>query len=162
MCTRILMSNNVQTQFGSFYILFEDKFISQEGIFWCDLLCRYLSKNIHMYTCIHNILSMYKSSFLCSNHLTSTSIVGCVCQKVVLSKLARYVCAHIRPFLWLSVKVVPTMGQEAYFSQINSFPPGHNGHHFGRRCFEMHFYEWKALYFDLNFTEVCSKGSNWQ
>ena len=26
----------------------------------------------------------------------------------------------------------------------------------------MHFREWKVLYFDLNFTEVGSQGSNWQ
>ena len=28
--------------------------------------------------------------------------------------------------------------------------------------FQMHFHEWKILYFDKNFTEVCSSGSNWQ
>ena len=27
---------------------------------------------------------------------------------------------------------------------------------FGRRYFQMHFYEWKVLYFDQNFTEICS------
>ena len=27
---------------------------------------------------------------------------------------------------------------------------------------EMHFCEWKVLYFDRNFTEVCSYESNWQ
>ena len=26
----------------------------------------------------------------------------------------------------------------------------------------MNFREWKDLYFDLNFTEVCRYGSNWQ
>ena len=26
----------------------------------------------------------------------------------------------------------------------------------------MHFREWKILYFDYNFTDVCSQGSNWQ
>ena len=26
----------------------------------------------------------------------------------------------------------------------------------------MHFHEWKILYFDLNFTEICSWGSNSQ
>ena len=26
----------------------------------------------------------------------------------------------------------------------------------------MHFREWKILYFDCNFTDVCSQGSNWQ
>ena len=26
----------------------------------------------------------------------------------------------------------------------------------------MHSREWKHLYFDSNFTEVCSQGSNWQ
>ena len=26
----------------------------------------------------------------------------------------------------------------------------------------MHFREWKVLYFDYNFTEVCSWESNWQ
>ena len=31
-----------------------------------------------------------------------------------------------------------------------------------RRHFQMHFYEWKILYFDSNFTEICSCWSNWQ
>ena len=35
--------------------------------------------------------------------------------------------------------------------------PWTNGLHFF-----MHFHEWKVLYFDLNFNEVCSLGSNWQ
>ena len=26
----------------------------------------------------------------------------------------------------------------------------------------MHFREWKYLYFDLNFSEICSEGANWQ
>ena len=26
----------------------------------------------------------------------------------------------------------------------------------------MHFREWKILYFDYNFNDVCSQGSNWQ
>ena len=26
----------------------------------------------------------------------------------------------------------------------------------------MHFHEWKVLYFDSKFTEVCSQKSNWQ
>ena len=30
------------------------------------------------------------------------------------------------------------------------------------RHFEMHFHEWKFLYFELNFTQVCSQGSNSQ
>ena len=29
-------------------------------------------------------------------------------------------------------------------------------------CFQMHFRDWKILYFDSNVTEVCSQGSNWQ
>ena len=33
---------------------------------------------------------------------------------------------------------------------------------FRRRRLCMHFHEWKVLYFDLNFNEVCSSGSNWQ
>ena len=31
-----------------------------------------------------------------------------------------------------------------------------------RRHFQMHFYEWKVLYFDSHFTEVFSQGSIWQ
>ena len=31
-----------------------------------------------------------------------------------------------------------------------------------RRYFRMHFREWKVLYFDWNFTELCFWGSNWQ
>ena len=33
---------------------------------------------------------------------------------------------------------------------------------FHRQYFHMHFREWKVLYFDKNFTEICSKGFNWQ
>ena len=32
---------------------------------------------------------------------------------------------------------------------------------FRRRYFQMHFREWKVLFFYQNFTEVCSLGSNW-
>ena len=39
---------------------------------------------------------------------------------------------------------------------LEKWPP------FRRRHFYMHFHEWKVLYFDSNFTEVCSWGSNWQ
>ena len=31
-----------------------------------------------------------------------------------------------------------------------------------RRHFETHFLEWKSLYSDYNFTEICSQGSNLQ
>ena len=34
--------------------------------------------------------------------------------------------------------------------------------HFCRRHFQIHFLEWKLLYLDSNFTEVCSQGSIWQ
>ena len=33
---------------------------------------------------------------------------------------------------------------------------------FHRWHIEMHFLGWKLLYFDLNFTEICSPGFNWQ
>ena len=33
---------------------------------------------------------------------------------------------------------------------------------FHRPHFQLHFLEWKVLYFDSNFTGVCSKGSNWK
>ena len=33
---------------------------------------------------------------------------------------------------------------------------------FHKRCFRLHFLEWKFLFFDWNFAEVCSRGSNWQ
>ena len=39
---------------------------------------------------------------------------------------------------------------------LNSSRPGQNGHHFPDDIFKMHFHEWKNLYFDSNFTEVCS------
>ena len=39
---------------------------------------------------------------------------------------------------------------------INSSPPGQDGCHFGRQQFQMHFHEWTVLYFNSNFTEVCS------
>ena len=33
---------------------------------------------------------------------------------------------------------------------------------FCRRYYEMHFHDRKVLYFDSNFTEFCSQGSDWQ
>ena len=39
---------------------------------------------------------------------------------------------------------------------FNSSPPGQNGRQFGRQHFQMHFHQWKVLYFNLNFTGVCS------
>ena len=45
---------------------------------------------------------------------------------------------------------------------INSSPPEQNGHHFGRRYFQVHFLEWKWENSDSNFTENCSHESNWQ
>ena len=41
-------------------------------------------------------------------------------------------------------------------SPWTKWPPFHRQH------FQMHFHEWKFLYFDSNFTEVCSQGVNRQ
>ena len=46
---------------------------------------------------------------------------------------------------------------------INSTSSRQNGRHFADNIyFQVHFHEWKVLYFDSNFTDICSKGSNWQ
>ena len=45
---------------------------------------------------------------------------------------------------------------------VNTLRPRQDGRNFYRWHFHMHFLEWKVLYFDLNFTEVCSQGFNWQ
>ena len=37
-----------------------------------------------------------------------------------------------------------------------------DGHHFGRRHFQLHFLQWKRLNFKWNFIEICSLGFNWQ
>ena len=39
-------------------------------------------------------------------------------------------------------------------------PPGQNGHYFPDNIFKYIFMNAKILYFDSNFTEVCSQGSN--
>ena len=44
---------------------------------------------------------------------------------------------------------------------INSPPPGQNGSHFTDDIFR-YISDWENLYFDQNFAEVCSLGSNWQ
>ena len=31
-----------------------------------------------------------------------------------------------------------------------------------RQHFQMHFHEWKVIYFDMNFIEICFWGRNWQ
>ena len=43
---------------------------------------------------------------------------------------------------------------------INSSPPGENGHHFGKQHFHMNFLEWKWQNYDSNFSEICSLESN--
>ena len=49
---------------------------------------------------------------------------------------------------------------ESWISSHLTHPPL-NWPKFRRRYFHMHFREWKFLYFDPNFTEVCSQVSNW-
>ena len=45
---------------------------------------------------------------------------------------------------------------------VNSSPPRTKLPPFRRRHFQMHFREWKVLYIDQHFPEVCSYGVNWQ
>ena len=45
---------------------------------------------------------------------------------------------------------------------INSSPSWAKWPSFSRRYLQTHYHEWKVLYFDLNFTGVCSQVSNWQ
>ena len=46
---------------------------------------------------------------------------------------------------------------------FDSSPPGQNGHHFADELIKWDFInENCCTYFDSNFTEVCSWGSNWQ
>ena len=47
-------------------------------------------------------------------------------------------------------------------NELTHLPPGQNGHHFGRRQFQMHFLEWKWQNSDSNFTEIWSQEFNWQ
>ena len=42
------------------------------------------------------------------------------------------------------------------FRLLNSPLPRQNGRHFAGRHFEIYFREWKVLYLDSNFTELCS------
>ena len=44
---------------------------------------------------------------------------------------------------------------------VNSYPPGQYGRHFTDNIFRCIFVN-EVLYFDSNFTEICSQGSNWQ
>ena len=45
---------------------------------------------------------------------------------------------------------------------LNSISPWTKWPPFRRGHFQLHFHEWKVLYFDSNFTEVCFLGPNWQ
>ena len=44
------------------------------------------------------------------------------------------------------------------FRWINSSQPEQNGRHFSRWYFQMHFHEWKVVYFDWNSIEIVPKG----
>ena len=44
----------------------------------------------------------------------------------------------------------------ARMGSVHPSPPGQNGRHLCRQFFQMHFCELKILYFDSNFTDVCS------
>ena len=71
--------------------------------------------------------------------------------------------------IWLSDHLIFIMGNpilvrwQLYIemgpSCVKPFPPRLP---FNRWYFYIHFHEWNVLYFDSNFTEVCSLGSNWQ
>ena len=48
-----------------------------------------------------------------------------------------------------------------YYRPINSPLSRQNGHHFHRQHFQMHFHEWKVLYFHSNFTPNRQQAINW-
>ena len=47
-------------------------------------------------------------------------------------------------------------------ASVNSFPPPGKITTSSQTIFQTQFHEWKVLYFDPNFTEICSKGFNWR
>ena len=57
-----------------------------------------------------------------------------------------------------SVKAAATI---IYTSPL-THPPGQNGRHFANDIFKCIFVNEFFFYFDKNFTDVCSQGSNWQ
>ena len=84
------------------------------------------------------------------------------CRDLMASKglTARWSCHRI----WIAgKKIVSETGPRMWLLWLlNTLRLRQNGRHFCRRHFEFHFLEWKLFYFDLNFTEIYSQGSNWQ
>ena len=59
----------------------------------------------------------------------------------------------------MSLQVITKKG---YNTNCQHIEDGTKGTMFCRQHLPMHFVEWKVLYFDWYFTEVCSWGCNWQ
>ena len=61
------------------------------------------------------------------------------------------ICSHIHILWWISLV------RRCYLKNLVSYRVP-----FCRQYFQMHFHEWKFLYFDYNFTEICCYRPNWQ
>ena len=64
--------------------------------------------------------------------------------------------------LGMSLKMTDLLLHLHGANELTHLPPWTKWPPFYRQYFQMHFHEWKVLYFDLNFTEVFSQVSNWQ
>ena len=75
-------------------------------------------------------------------------------------------CTHydvtVMLFYWINYchsawkEALTNMSKTSQESIVNTLKPGHNGLHFPKRHFQMHFLKWKYMNFDWDFTEVCS------
>ena len=122
--------------------------------------CIHYSMCIHVSVIFKLIKNRYLEYFLCS--CPQVNAVGphwwliniCSCKGMVSSDTKLLPVREPR----LIQVYITRWHHEATVSQLLSprtkWPPFH------RRCFQMHFREWKVFCFDLNFTEVCSWGSN--
>ena len=61
-----------------------------------------------------------------------------------------------------SMTHLPLFRVRSWNNDVRRPPPPWKWSPFRRLQFQMRFNEWKVLYFDSNFTEVCPRGSNWQ
>ena len=61
---------------------------------------------------------------------------------------------HVRCLRWHLRKV--------NFYTLTHLPPGQNGRHFANDVFRCIYCEWNVLYYDSNFSDICSQGCNQQ
>ena len=82
-------------------------------------------------------------------------------RRLLYSEISVWVLYRLIPF---SLALSPNLSGNYLKFKLGSLliSPGQNGLPFRRRHFQMHFHQWRIMYFHSNFTDVCCLRSNWQ